>query len=69
MSRRHVFTAELQADSSGMTHVDVPASISKSIGCAKAPVEARIGRGDPFRGTFMPGGDGDRGAPRGDSDE
>jgi hypothetical protein len=52
-----------------MTHVDVPASISKSIGCAKAPVEARIGRGDPFRGTFMPGGDGDRGAPRGDSDE
>ncbi|HEY1694326.1 MAG TPA: YdeI/OmpD-associated family protein [Polyangiaceae bacterium] len=58
MSRRHVFTAKLQADSSGMTHVDVPASISKAIGRAKAPVEARIGRGDPFRGTFMPAGGG-----------
>lgn len=58
MKGRHVFTAKLESDPSGMTHVDVPASVSKAIGRAKAPVEARIGRGAPFRGTFMPAGGG-----------
>jgi hypothetical protein len=58
MKGRHVFTAKLESDASGMCHVDVPASVSKAIGRAKAPVEARIGRGEPFRGTFMPAGGG-----------
>lgn len=40
--------------SSGMGHVDVPAAVSKAIGRGKAPVEARIGRSEPFRGTLMP---------------
>ncbi len=55
---RHVFTAKLESDGSGMSHVAVPASVSKAIGRAKAPVEARIGRGPSFRGTFMPAGGG-----------
>jgi Bacteriocin-protection, YdeI or OmpD-Associated/Domain of unknown function (DUF1905) len=58
MGGRHVFTAKLVVDASGMGHVDVPATVSKSIGRGKAPVEARIGRGEPFRGTFMPAGGG-----------
>lgn len=58
MRARHVFTAKLETDASGMCHVDVPASVSKAIGRAKAPVEARIGRCEPFRGTFMPAGGG-----------
>lgn len=58
MKGRHVFTAKLESDPSGMSHVDVPASVSKAIGRAKAPVEARIGRSEPFRGTFMPAGGG-----------
>jgi hypothetical protein len=55
---RHVFTAKLVVDRSGMGHVDVPAAVSKAIGRGKAPVEARIGSGEPFRGTFMPAGAG-----------
>jgi Domain of unknown function (DUF1905)/Bacteriocin-protection, YdeI or OmpD-Associated len=55
---RHVFTVKLVVDESGMGHVDVPAAVSKAIGRGKAPVEARIGRGEPFRGTFMPAGGG-----------
>ncbi|HEY8088571.1 MAG TPA: YdeI/OmpD-associated family protein [Polyangiaceae bacterium] len=55
---RHVFTTKLESDGSGMSHVVVPASVSKAIGRGKAPVEARIGRGPPFRGTFMPAGGG-----------
>jgi hypothetical protein len=58
MKGRHVFTAKLQSDDSGIGHVDVPASVSKAIGRAKAPVEARIGEGETFRGTFMPAGGG-----------
>lgn len=58
MSDRHVFTAKLVVDASGMSHVDVPAAVSRAIGRGKAPVEARIGRGPPFRGTFMPAGGG-----------
>ena len=54
---RYVFTAKLEADGH-MSHVTVPASVSKAIGRAKAPVEARIGRGPVFRGTFMPSGNG-----------
>jgi len=60
MKGRHVFTAKLESDPSGMSHVDVPAPVSKAIGRAKAPVEARIGRSEPFRGTFMPAGGGHR---------
>jgi hypothetical protein len=56
VSDRHVFTATLVVDKSGMGHVDVPGAVSKAIGRGKAPVEARIGRGEPFRGTFMPAG-------------
>jgi hypothetical protein len=58
MPKRHVFTAKIVVDGSGMGHVDVPASVSKAIGRARAPVEARIGSGAPFRGTFMPAGGG-----------
>jgi hypothetical protein len=58
MPNRHVFTAKLVVDDSGMCHVDVPAAVSKAIGRAKAPVEARIGRRVTFRGTFMPAGGG-----------
>lgn len=58
MTDRHLFTAKLVVDRSGMGHVDVPAAVSKAIGRGKAPVEARIGRGEPFRGTFMPAGGG-----------
>jgi hypothetical protein len=58
MKGRHVFTATIETDASGMSHVDVPASVSKAVGRAKAPVEARIGRSEPFRGTFMPAGGG-----------
>jgi len=55
---RHVFTARLVVDRSGMGHVDVPAAVSKAIGRGKAPVEARLGRSEPFRGTLMPAGGG-----------
>ena len=41
-----------------MGHVDVPAAVSKAIGRGKAPVEARLGRSEPFRGTLMPAGGG-----------
>ncbi|MGA7124080.1 MAG: YdeI/OmpD-associated family protein [Polyangiaceae bacterium] len=58
MKGRRVFTAKLESDHTGMSHVDVPASVSKAIGRAKAPVEFRIGRSEPFRGTFMPAGGG-----------
>jgi len=58
MTDRHVFTAKLVLDASGMSHVDVPAAVSRAIGRGKAPVAARIGRGEPFRGTFMPAGGG-----------
>jgi hypothetical protein len=58
MADRHVFTAKLIVDTSRMTYVDVPAAVSRVIGRGKAPVEARIGRGEPFRGTFMPAGGG-----------
>lgn len=58
MANRHVFTARLVVDPSGMGHVDVPAAVSKAIGRGKAPVEARIGRSEPFRGTLMPAGGG-----------
>jgi hypothetical protein len=51
VTARHVFTGKLVLDPSGMGHVDVPAAVSKAIGRGKAPVEARIGRGEPFRGT------------------
>lgn len=53
-----MFTAKIVVDESGMGHVDVPVAVSKAIGRGKAPVEARIGRGVPFRGTFMPAGGG-----------
>src|SRR5579884_741895 len=58
MADRHVFTAKLVLDASRMTYVDVPAAVSRALGRGKAPVEARIGRGEPFRGTFMPAGGG-----------
>lgn len=57
MAKRHVFTAKLLLDSH-MTFVDVPAAVSRAIGRGKAPIEARLGRGEPFRGTFMPAGGG-----------
>jgi hypothetical protein len=57
-SDRHVFTAKLLVEGSSMTYVDVPAAVSRVLGRGKVPVEARIGRGAPFRGTFMPAGGG-----------
>jgi hypothetical protein len=57
-SRRHVFTAKLLVDEARMTYVDVPAAVSRALGRSKVPVEARIGRGPAFRGTFMPAGGG-----------
>jgi hypothetical protein len=57
MSDRHTFTAKLARDE-WMTYVVVPATVSRVIGRGRAPVEARIGRGAPFRGTFMPSGGG-----------
>ena len=58
MGDRHVFTAKLVRDPSGMTYVEAPVAVSRALGRGKAPVEARIGRGEPFRGTFMPAGGG-----------
>jgi hypothetical protein len=57
MTDRHVFTAKLVVKS-GMGYVEVPTAVSKAIGRGKQPVEARIGRAEPFRGTFMPAGGG-----------
>jgi hypothetical protein len=57
MSDRYTFTAKIVRDD-WVAYVVVPAAVSRAVGRGRAPVEARIGRGQPFRGTFMPSGGG-----------